>query len=132
MKLQVELLCIACKSILGWILNKKIGDGQIIQVTLQKCPDRVSRSIDYRLFMHIEACVNQCWNAAKLVVFLHNTIIAWITFFADQLRPGSPIHVHRSGRLALHLIRAIESYRHELRGVFGAADIFVAGITLFI
>ena len=62
-------LRLKCGALQG-MTHKKIADGEVVEIPLQKSPDSVAWRVDDGLFMHVETGVNDGWNTAQSIVFL--------------------------------------------------------------
>jgi hypothetical protein len=67
--------------------------------------------------MNIEAGVDDSGQSGPLSKFVDNLIKAWIIFFMNELRPRRAIDMDNRRTALFHPIRAVESDRHEPRGV---------------
>ena len=99
---------------------------QIIQITLLKRSYGIIRAAYYRLFMHIEAGVDQCGYFSNFFIFPDYFIKTEIDLFLDQLRPGGPIDVDCCRTVFFmksvqSKVMVMNSYR-----MFSASGIFIA------
>jgi hypothetical protein len=51
------------------ILNQEIPDREIVKIALKKSSNRVSRRVHNRLFMHVEAGIDNRRHAAQPMIF---------------------------------------------------------------
>jgi hypothetical protein len=90
------------------MLNKKIADGQVIKVSLQKSPNGITRRIYDGFLMHIEAGVNDRRNPAEPIIFLEDTMEAGIGGFCNQLGASRAVHMNCRRTCPLHKIRTVK------------------------
>ena len=116
-----------CGALQG-MTHKKIADGEVVEIALQKSPDGVAWRVDDGLFMHVETGVNDGWNTAQSIVFLDDTVEAGVGVCPHQLRARRAIDMHCGRTGTLHKIGAVKRDRHKLRRMFCAINVVVAAM----
>src|ERR671925_657891 len=108
------------------MLKKVISQRQIVQTAIQESSERIRRSTHYRLFVHVEAGVNETRKACQLPIFIHNFVVARICSFINELWSSSTVHMNYSGTMFSHPIRTPKGNRHKLCRIPRAIQVFIA------
>src|ERR671918_1482663 len=99
------------------IAKKIISQSQIIEMPFDERPKRVRRRAYDRFLMHVEARVDERWQARQLPIFIHDPVVARVGSLIDDLRSRRAVDMHDSGAMLLHPFRAVDRDRHKLRGI---------------